>query len=362
MALKIGIVGLPNVGKSTLFNALLRARSAPASNYPFCTIDPNVGIVEVPDERLSQISEIVKPEKTTPTIIEFKDIAGLVKGASKGEGLGNQFLSHIRECHAIAQVIRTFEAKNISHIHDTIDPKRDVEIVETELILADLQTLEKRLQKSKTEAKSGDKKLMKYVALLEKLQSVLNSGQRAAKCELTEEEKEELADLYLLTSKPVIYIANCQEEQIGKIDAEKLQKQMELKDKIIPVCAKTEEDLIGFSQEEMQEYLKELELEETGLNALIKEAYKTLDLETFFTITGGKEVRAWTIKKGTLAPKAAGIIHTDFEKGFIKADVVPHEHFLEHGGETGVREKGLLRSEGKNYRVQDGDIIHFKFS
>lgn len=362
MALKIGIIGLPNVGKSTLFNALLRARSAPASNYPFCTIDPNVGIVEVPDERLSQISEIVRPQKTIPTIIEFKDIAGLVKGASKGEGLGNQFLSHIRECHAIAQVVRIFEDKNIAHIHGTIDPKRDIEIVETELILADLQTLEKRLQKAKTEAKSGDKKLMKYVALLEKLQSVLNSGQRAKKCELTEEEKEELADLHLLTSKPVIYIANCQEEQIGKINTEELQKQMELKDKIIPICAKTEEDLIDFSQEEMREYLKELNLKETGLNALIKEAYKVLDLETFFTITGGKEVRAWTVKKGTLAPKAAGIIHTDFEKGFIKAEVVSYKDFVEHKGETEVREKGLIRTEGKNYKIQDGDIVHFKFS
>ena len=363
MGLKIGIVGLPNVGKSTLFNALTRTKGAEAANYPFCTIEPNVGIVEVPDHRIQKLSEIVSPEKVIPTVIEFVDIAGLVEGASKGEGLGNKFLSHIRECDAIAQVVRVFEDANITHVHEKIDPSRDIDIIESELLLADLQTVENRLNKAKTAAKSNDKDAVKYANLVEKIHGALNEGTLAHHIDLSEEEKATIKDLHLLTAKPVMYITNMHEDEVANANPEELRKLLEAHEtsKIIPISARIEEELVGFSNEEAQEFLTDMGLQETGLNALIRNAYDLLDLRTYFT-AGPKEVRAWTIKAGDLAPRAAGVIHTDFEKGFIRAEVINCEHFINHGGETGAKEKGLLKIEGKDYEVQDGDVMHFRFS
>lgn len=361
--MKIGIVGLPNVGKSTLFNALTRSKSAMAANYPFCTIDPNVGVVEVPDERLQQLVNTVHPQKVIPAIVEFVDIAGLVKGASEGEGLGNQFLAHIRECDAIAQVIRVFKDSNVIHVHGDVDPKRDIEIIETELMLADLQTVQKRAGKAKNDAKSGDKKKVAYAALIEKVEKALTEGKKMIEMEFTDEEKEALSDLHLLTSKPFLYIANVSESEINSINIEELKKRLNLhpQDMIIPISAKIEEELGALSKEDAEMFLQELGLKETGLNALIKAAYQTLGLITYFT-AGEKEVRAWTIHKGDKAPKAAGVIHTDFEKGFICAEVVRCEDFTKHGGEANAREKGLLRTEGKEYVVEDGDVMHFRFN
>jgi GTP-binding protein YchF len=361
--MKIGIIGLPNVGKSTLFNALTRSSAAKAENFPFCTIDPNVGIVEVPDERLEKLKNAVQTEKVIPAVVEFVDIAGLVKGASKGEGLGNQFLAHIRECDAIAQVIRVFEDSDVTHIHETIDPKRDIEIIETELILADSQTLEKRLQKAQSEAKSGDKEKKVYVELLQKIEAELGAGKKIIEITLTDEEKDELRDLHLLTAKPLLYIANVHENEIGMLEEEELKKQLGLsaEQRVIPISAKIEEELGAISPEEAKIFLEELGLKETGLNALIKAAYDTLGLQTYFT-AGPKEVRAWTIHKGDKAPRAAGVIHTDFEKGFIRAEVIRWEDLVENNGETGAREKGLVRTEGKDYLVKEGDVLHFHFS
>ena len=363
MSLQIAIVGLPNVGKSTLFNALTKTQSAQAANYPFCTIDPNVGVVEVPDERLDNISALVSPEKTIPTIVEFVDVAGLVKGASQGEGLGNQFLSHIRQCHAIAQVVRHFEDDDITHVHDNVHPKRDREIIESELILADLQTLEKRMQKSASEARSGDKKKKAYHELLERIKPELEAGKLVSTLDLTQEELLEIRDLHLITSKPIMYIVNVHENDIGEVEKEKLREQLEIDPRceLVPISAKVEAELIAFEEEEAREFLEEMGLKETGLRALIRSAYDLLGLQTYFT-AGPKEVRAWTVKKGATAPQAAGVIHTDFEKGFIRAEVVGHADFLEHGGEQGAKEKGLLRLEGKDYIVSDGDIMHFRFS
>ena len=348
MSLKIGIVGLPNVGKSTLFNALTRTKCAQAANYPFCTIDPNVGIVEVPDFRLKKLSEFSKSEKTIPATIEFVDIAGLVKGASQGEGLGNKFLSHIRECNAIAHIVRVFNDSNVIHVHGNVDPKIDKEVIESELIIADIQTTEKRLDKAISESKSGDKEKKTYAELIKKVLENLQKGVMAVDIDLSEDEKKEIRDLHLLTMKPNFYIINLSEEEIKNADIKKFAEMLDVKDesKIIPICAKIEE---------------ELGLKETGLNALIRTAYKTLGLITYFT-TGPKESHAWTINIGTLAPQAAGVIHTDFEKGFIKAEIINWQKLLEAGSEVRAKELGLLRMEGKEYVMQDGDSVHFRFA
>jgi len=363
MSLKIGIVGLPNVGKSTIFNALVGSKTAQSANYPFCTIDPNIGVVEVPDKRLDKLAEIENPQNIIPTVIEFVDIAGLVKGASKGEGLGNQFLANIRECDAIAQVVRCFEDSNIIHVHGEIDPKRDREIIEAELIIADLQTVEKRLLKAKSEAKSNDKDRVKYANLIQNLNDHLSKGFLASEMDLSHEEKKQIHDLHLLTIKPHLYIVNLHESQIKDFDIKKYKETLGLMEgtKVIPICARVEEELGGFTREEAMEYLNEMGLEETGLNELIKAAYESLNLMTYFT-AGPKEVRAWTVERGSLAPEAAGVIHTDFQKGFIKAEVIKYDDFVACGGEAKAKEKGFLKIEGKDYEVKDGDIMHFRFS
>lgn len=370
MNLQIAIVGLPNVGKSTLFNALTRSQAAQAANYPFCTIDPNVGVVEMPDPRLNALANVCHPQKIIPAIVEFVDVAGLVKGASQGEGLGNQFLSHIRECHAIAEVLRFFKDSNVTHVHDSVDPKRDREIIESELILADLQTLEKRMTKSASEARSAlgsaepsKKEKVAYHAILEKLKPQLESGKLAIQVDLSEEERELVRDLHLITMKPLMYIVNVGEEEVASIQETELRAALNLpaEAKVIPISAKVEADLVSFSPEEAESYLKELGLKETGLHQIIREAYDLLGLQTYFT-AGEKEVRAWTIKKGATAPEAAGVIHTDFEKGFIRAEVMNWNDFVEQGGEVKAKEKGLLRVEGKDYIVRDGDVIHFRFA
>lgn len=359
--MKIGIVGLPNVGKSTLFNALTKSNGAMAANYPFCTIDPNVGIVEVPDQRMKKLAEIVKPERMVPAVVEFVDIAGLVKGASEGEGLGNQFLSHIRECDAIGQVLRLFVDDNVIHVHGGVDARRDLEIIDTELILADLQTVTKRVGKAKNDAKSGDKKKVAYLAIVEKLEAGLQEGKKARDLGFSEEEKLELGDLHLLTAKPFLYILNVAEKDLKTIIPQQVTKDLGLHEgaKVIPISARVEEELINFTEEEAVGFLEELGIKESGLNALIHAAYDTLGLMTYFT-AGVKEVRAWTIHKGDTAPQAAGVIHTDFEKNFIRAEVVGYEDFVAGGGEAGAKEKGLLRLEGKEYVVKDGDIMHFR--
>jgi GTP-binding protein YchF len=359
--MKIGIVGLPNVGKSTLFNALTKSSSAMAANYPFCTIDPNVGIVEVPDKRLRKLEELVKPERVMPAVVEFVDIAGLVKGASEGEGLGNQFLAHIREVDAIGQVLRLFKDDNVIHVHGGVDARRDLEIIETELILADLQTVEKRLGKAKNDAKSGDKKRVAYAALVEKVNAALQAGKKARDLELTEEEKLELSDLHLLTAKPFLYILNVSEADLSTIIVQQVAKDLGLPEsaKVIPICARVEEELINFTEEEAAGFLTDLGIKESGLNALIHAAYDTLGLMTYFT-AGVKEVRAWTIHKGDTAPQAAGVIHTDFEKNFIRAEVISYDDYVACGSELAAKEKGLLRLEGKEYLVHDGDIMHFR--
>jgi GTP-binding protein YchF len=363
MALQIAIVGLPNVGKSTLFNALTKAQAAQAANYPFCTIDPNVGVVEVPDERLHQLAQVAKSEKVIPAIVEFVDVAGLVKGASQGEGLGNQFLSHIRQCDAIAQVVRHFEDSDITHVHESVHPKRDREIIESELILADLQTLEKRMHKSASEARSGDKKKAIYHDLLVRVNGELESGTLAINIDLTDEEREMLRDLHLITMKPLMYIINTSEDEISKIDVEKMRNELGIESAlgVVPISAKVESELIDFDDEEAAAFLAELGLKETGLNRLIQSAYKLLNLQTYFT-AGPKEARAWTVRIGAKAPEAAGVIHTDFEKGFIRAEVINWQDFINCNGEAGAKEKGLMKLEGKEYVVQDGDIMHFRFT
>jgi len=359
--MKIGIVGLPNVGKSTLFNALTKSSSAMAANYPFCTIDPNVGIVEVPDSRLKKLQELVKPERVLPAAVEFVDIAGLVKGASEGEGLGNQFLAHIREVDAIGQVLRLFKDDNVIHVHGGVDARRDLEIIETELILADLQTVEKRLGKAKNDAKSGDKKRVAYAALVGKIELALQSGKKVRDLDLSDKEKAEITDLHLLTAKPFLYILNVSEGDLSTIIVQQVAKDLGLPEeaKIVPICAKVEEELINFSEEEASGFLEELGIKESGLNSLIRAAYEILGLMTYFT-AGVKEVRAWTIHKGDTAPQAAGVIHTDFEKNFIRAEVIGYSDFVTCGSEAAVKEKGLLRLEGKEYLVKDGDVMHFR--
>ena len=365
MSLQIGIVGLPNVGKSTLFNAMTRSKGAEASNYPFCTIDPNVGIVEVSDERLQKIASVVKPypEKVVPAVVEFVDIAGLVKGAAGGEGLGNQFLAHIRECDAILQVVRVFEDTDVHHVDGDIHPQRDVETINTELVLADLQTLDKRLASLEKEAKSGDKNIKEKLELAKRVREWMDQGNLVIDMNLKQEEKEMIKDLFLLTTKPFLYAANMEEEKVANADVEELKKTLGLPSaaKVLPVSAKVEEELGELSPEEAQEFLESLGLKESGINSLVRESYDLLGLQTFFT-AGPKEAKAWTIKKGFKAPQAAGVIHTDFEKGFIRAEICSWKEWVEYEGEAGLRGEGLLRSEGKEYEMQDGDVCHFLFN
>ena len=362
--MKIGIVGLPNVGKSTMFNAITKA-GAECANYPFCTIEPNVGIVPVPDERLDELTKMYNPQKTTHAVIEFVDIAGLVKGASKGEGLGNKFLSHIREVDAIVEVVRCFENSNIVHVDGNINPLRDIETINLELIFADLETVEKRLDKANKMLKA-DKKYQTEINALLRIKEALDNGKSARTVEISDEEKEYLKDLFLLTSKPIIYIANVSEEQLADAESdENVQKVAELakqeKTKCIPLCAKIEEELSTLEDEDKKEMLEALGLAESGLDRVVKESYDLLGLMSFLT-AGEPEVRAWTIKKGTKAPEAAGKIHSDIQRGFIKAEIVSYEDLMREGSMVNAREKGLVRQEGKEYIMQDGDIVLFKFN
>ncbi len=362
--MKIGIVGLPNVGKSTLFNAITKA-GAECANYPFCTIEPNIGIVAVPDERLNKLAEIYHPKKITPAIIEFVDIAGLVKGASKGEGLGNKFLSHIREVDSIVEVVRCFEDSNIVHIDGSINPIRDIETINLELIFADLETVDKKIDNIKKKIKA-DKKYQQELEIFEKIKQTLEKGKFAKTLQLTEEEQQFVKDALLLTMKPILYIANVSEEQLDniqnneKINTVKMYAKEQGAD-VIPLCVKIEEELASLEEKEQKEMLEALGLQESGLDKVIKASYDLLGLMSFLT-AGEPEVRAWTIKKGTKAPQAAGKIHSDIEKGFIKAEIVSYDDLIREGSINTLKEKGLMRLEGKEYVMQDGDIALFRFN
>jgi GTP-binding protein YchF len=353
VALSLGIVGLPNVGKSTLFTALTR-KAAVAANYPFATIEPNVGLVTVPDSRLESLAEIVIPDRIMPAVVEFVDIAGLVKGASEGEGLGNQFLANIRETDAICEVVRYFTDEDIIHVEGKVNPESDVETIRTELVLADLGTIERAMPRLEKEAKNN-KTAVEKIAVLKRLAEWMDQGHRARKMEMTDEERALVYDLHLLTMKPMLYVANVDESQVAQefapIDGVTP----------IPICAKVEADLAELEPEEAAEYLAELGLAEPGLNALIREAYKLLGLQSYFT-AGVQEVRAWTVPVGAKAPQAAGVIHTDFERGFIKAEVIGYEDYVALRGEKGAKEAGKMRLEGKEYVMADGDVVHFKFN